>query len=499
MAYNLKDNSHTQRVILLGLWALVTFWVRPWTGDLRGDPLTYACLAKDIAENNNWLAPVIEGNIYLNKPPLYFWLSALSLKAFGISFYAAKIPSLFFATVNVFLLYWIVYRLFKDQDMAFFTAFAFETTRWIFRNFATNRPESLLVFSILLGWYALILINEKRKSGPYLLGVSFAIGFMSKLFFSFFFPSVLFVYGLTTGRLRQWLKWSHFYYGCLFGLILSSLWFIYFEITHQGFLYYLIQEQTVQRVTEGAGSSKNPFMYLKELFLFYHPYLIFFIAGLFLLWKRRREEYFWLVLLAIVIIYLPLQLSVGKSDRYLTIITPFMSVATAIGIVRLEKVKKIAKGVAVYGVILLCIFFWVVPVTVHPEKYQVIHLAERLSKSGKVDYRDPLSFINITNDIRNRKVQFVEWEPFLPDREYRLVYYFYLSDSFEHWGNERLYKWMAERDNPIILLTSSNAVKRLPQDSVEWIEIDSDHYHALLVGVNNRPVLNSKGSINSLQ
>lgn len=492
MSFPLKDSPHTERVVLLALWVLLTLWVRPWTGDLRSDPLTYACIAKDMVANNNWFSPALEGNPYLNKPPLYFWLVASSFKIFGVSSFTAKIPSLVFATLNVFLLYRIVFRAFKDYDLAFFSAFAFETTRWIFRNFATNRPESLLVFSLLLGWYALLLINERDSKGPYLLGLSFAIGFMSKLIFALFLPSVLFVYGLTTRRLYQWLKWPHFYFGCLFGLVLSAPWFFYFESGHPGYLAYIIREQVFQRITQGADVNTDPLMYLKELVIYYQPYLIFFIIGLGLLWKRRKEENFWFVFLAIIIMYLPLQFSEGKSDRYLTGVTPFMSVATAAGILRFGWIKNIVKNIAIFGIIPLFLFFWVVPVKVHSEKFEIVHLAERLSKGGETNYRETFSFLKIKNDLKRTGLYFAEWNPCSPDQEYRHAFSFYLSDSFEHWDTPQFMHWIKEGNEPVLLLTSPKAAGSLPGDAVSWIKVDSDSYHVLLFGVRNRDAVSDR-------
>ena len=483
MTFGMQDNSHKQRIFLLILWSLLFLWVRPWAGDLYNDPLKYACIAKDMAMNNSWLSPVLDGKPYMNKPPLYFWLVAISFKIFGGSYYAAKIPSLVFATLNVLLLYWIIYKIFKNHDLAFFSAFVFESTRWIIRNFASNRPESLLVFSVLLSWYSLTLLNQKDKKGPYLLGLSFAIAFMSKIFFAFFFPAVLLVYGLTTRRLYQWLRWPHFYYGCLLGLLLASPWFIYSEIKSAGYIYYLIHDQTMQRIIEGYDIHKDTFMYVKEIVKYYHPYLIFFAMGLPLLWKNRRDENYGFIILAIIIIYLPLQLSVGKTDRYLTILTPFLSVVTAMGIVQFEKIRHFAKNVTIYGIIPLFIFFWIVPVTINPKKFSVIPTALIMSKADKMDYRESSFLANKSSEVTSDKLQFVEWTPDPPELEYKLVCYFYLSDFFVHWNNAKLQEWIKQDGKPIILFTSKKAKYDLPRDAVNWVEIDSDKYNSLFVGV----------------
>lgn len=478
----IRDDSHRDRLIILTLWCLLVIWLRPWNGDLRNDPLTYACISKDMVENNNWFSPTIDGGPYLNKPPLYFWLVALSFKIFGVSFYASKVPSLLFATVSVFLLYWIVFRWFGDHDMAFFSAFSFETTRWVVTNFTTNRPESLLVFSILLGCYALVLMKENDGKGPYLLGLSFAIGFLTKLYFAFFLPLIILIYGLTGKRIYQWLRWPHLYYGCLAGLILSSVWFIYFEGRHPGYIRYLTNYQTIHRVTEGLDVGDDPLMYIRELLRYYYPWLPFFIIGVPVLLKRLGRDYHWFVFLAILAMFIPLQISKGKAARYLTMLTPFLSIVAALGAVHFDRLKRFMKGLAAYAVIPLFVFFWTIPVTVNPEKFHVLHLAERLSRGARVDYTDPLAFLRSGKAAGTRGLQFVEWTPSEPEREYRLIHYFYLSRSFIHWDDTRLAKWVEAGDSPVILLTLPNALDRLPAQ-IKWVELDSDKYHSLLAGV----------------
>lgn len=160
-------------------------------------------------------------------------------------------------------------------------------------------------------------------------------------------------------------------------------------------------------------------MYLKEMIKYYHPWLIFFIIGIPVLLKKLKEEYYWFVFLAILIMFVPLQLSKGKASRYLIMVTPFLSVIVSIGILRFSKVKNFFKGFAVYTTLL----------------------------------------------------------------EYRLAYNFYLSDSFEHWSNTRFSKWTEEGKTLILLLTHPAALKSLPNETVTWVEIDADRYHVLLTGV----------------
>ena len=50
------------------------------------DEVRYAILARDVAENGHWFLPRVRDQIYLNKPPLFFWAVALvSLPAGRVS------------------------------------------------------------------------------------------------------------------------------------------------------------------------------------------------------------------------------------------------------------------------------------------------------------------------------------------------------------------------------------------------------------------------------
>lgn len=46
-----EEPSHRDRLFLFALWALLVMWLRWWRGDLYDDPLTYACISRDMVEN----------------------------------------------------------------------------------------------------------------------------------------------------------------------------------------------------------------------------------------------------------------------------------------------------------------------------------------------------------------------------------------------------------------------------------------------------------------
>ena len=66
------------------------------------DAAQYASMSREMAETGDWLEVKNRYGDYLDKPPLLFWLSAMSFKVFGISNWAYKLPSFLFAILGIF-------------------------------------------------------------------------------------------------------------------------------------------------------------------------------------------------------------------------------------------------------------------------------------------------------------------------------------------------------------------------------------------------------------
>jgi len=306
---------------------------------------------------------------------------------------------------------------------------------------------------------------------------------MTKLFFAAFLPIALLLSGLLNKRLLQWLRWKHFYFGILSGIAVSSAWVLYFEAQHPGYFRYVLNTQTMLRVVEGLDVNKDPLMYLKEILKYYHPWLVFLILGIPVLWRGfRTNEYYVFVSIAALVIFLPIQIAQGKADRYLTILTPFISFVAALGVCRFAKAAAVVKGVARYAVVPLFLVFWLIPVRVTPEKYHVLHLADQLSSGRRTDYTSWSAFLNTKGSGDRGHLQFVEWTPSEPGNEYRQIFYFYLAGSFVHWDEAAMNAWAGQGEAPIVLLTRPDAVRELPRDRIAWVELKADKYHALLAG-----------------
>ena len=81
-----------ERSTLLLLWVflgLLPLLVRPlW----EPDEGRYAEIPREMLATGDWLTPRLNGVLYFEKPPLQYWLSAFSMKLFGVNGAAARLP-----------------------------------------------------------------------------------------------------------------------------------------------------------------------------------------------------------------------------------------------------------------------------------------------------------------------------------------------------------------------------------------------------------------------
>ncbi len=101
--------TRRERSTLLTLWfflGLLPLLVRPlW----EPDEGRYAEIPREMLATGDWLTPHLNGVLYFEKPPLQYWLSAISMKLFGLNGAAARLP----LALASGLMIWAAWRLAK--------------------------------------------------------------------------------------------------------------------------------------------------------------------------------------------------------------------------------------------------------------------------------------------------------------------------------------------------------------------------------------------------
>ncbi len=105
-ASGIAEKRELPLLLGLGLVGLVLFFYQlSAAGLMDPDEGRYAEIAREMLVLKEWLIPHLNLLPYLEKPPLVYWLTAVSFKVFGFTAGAARLPSALSALAGLFLAY----------------------------------------------------------------------------------------------------------------------------------------------------------------------------------------------------------------------------------------------------------------------------------------------------------------------------------------------------------------------------------------------------------
>jgi 4-amino-4-deoxy-L-arabinose transferase-like glycosyltransferase len=126
------------------------------------DAAQYAAMSRQMAESGNWLQIKCGGNDYLDKPPLLFWLSALSFKIFGIHNWSYKFPSFLFAILGIYSTKKLG-ELLYDVKTGMTAALMLASSLGVLIMVNDTRTDTILLGSVIFAtWQILLFLKTKR-------------------------------------------------------------------------------------------------------------------------------------------------------------------------------------------------------------------------------------------------------------------------------------------------------------------------------------------------
>lgn len=155
------------------------------------DEINFAEIAREMLVTGNYLEPHIDYEVFTEKPPLFFWLQAISMNLFGVGEYAARFPNALFGVFSLVLVYLIGARI-HNARFGFFWALFYFGSILPHLYFKSGIIDPVFNFFIFLGIYSLILHSWKKngaegvslsKSSIYYLilaGVSTGLAILTK-------------------------------------------------------------------------------------------------------------------------------------------------------------------------------------------------------------------------------------------------------------------------------------------------------------------------------
>jgi 4-amino-4-deoxy-L-arabinose transferase-like glycosyltransferase len=233
---------------------------------IRGEAM-YALVPSEMLAGWQWNAITLNDAPYLDKPPLLYWLNLLAFKVFGVSDWAARVPTLALTVGEVWGTF-LVGRLLIGPRAAWLGGFILLSSIGFFALHLQIYTDHLITLTLIVSLYALLRwLKQPSWRWVGLFHLSLVAGFLSKGLIGVGFSLLIgFLYGwhLRKPRLLTFL----FHPG---GLALAALllvpWFVAMEQAYPGFWrYQLVHEHLVrflgQRQPNGVSTFTIPMFWL---------------------------------------------------------------------------------------------------------------------------------------------------------------------------------------------------------------------------------------------
>jgi len=204
----------------------------------------HAEIAREAWASGHYLDLRLNGVRYFDKPPLLYWLIALDFRVWGISEWAARLPSVLGAALAVGATALLGARLVDPRTGVLAgTALASSALFLVFGRYV--RPETLFVASIQVGLTGLLLARceeggERRHLWAVLGCASLGAAALVKDPLGLLAPLGAVAVALALGgQLRPFRLWLP-PVGVALMLVLSLGWYAWAAITQRGFLWYTV-------------------------------------------------------------------------------------------------------------------------------------------------------------------------------------------------------------------------------------------------------------------
>ncbi len=332
------EQRMTDRGFRLSLLAIVVVVLAGSVLDvMEVDAAQYAGMSRDMLIHGDVLKLFFRGEDYLDKPPLLFWLSALSFKVFGVYDWSYRLPSILFAFLGLFSTYRFTI-LYHGREVARTATLFLGSSAAFFLMTNDVRCDTILMGSVITAiWLGCAWLEQGRTLQLCGSAVAVAAGLLVKGPIGALAPLIaigcqlLFTRNLSRLRDPRLLVVP-----LIIGLLLLPMCIgLYQQHGVHGLRFYF-WEQSFGRIT-GENRWKDDstvFFFTHEVLWQLLPWTVFVLVGL---WKnvrsfiRRQPMPEIASLIGAVLVFVALSLSQFKLPHYLYVIVPLFAVQGAIG------------------------------------------------------------------------------------------------------------------------------------------------------------------------
>ncbi len=344
------------QILILMVFCSLLFIVGVGRWDLwNPDEPRYAQVSKEMVEGGDWVLMHVNGNTYVDKPPLFFWLIALSSFLWkGFTSFAARFPSGLFGTLTVLLTFFLGKRLYGSRT-GFLSALILATSfEFAYLSTRANIDATLTFFATasllcFIQWYQysslhLTPLSQGEREGVrgswvgsgnrgnlliygFYLGMAFAT--LAKGPVGFILPLLVSLVYLLVQKDWRVMKRMRLLRGMALCFVIVLSWYLPAVLKGgQNFLNETLLHHTIDRFAKGSSHIRPFHYYLTNFPYGFLPWFLFVPGAIAYGLSERKEGIsrgFLFLLIWFIVIFLFFSFSKGKRAIYLLPLYPAAS------------------------------------------------------------------------------------------------------------------------------------------------------------------------------
>lgn len=288
----MTNRTRTDMLLFAGFCAFLFLYGLGQFGLIGADEPRYAQVAREMLDRHDWVTPVLGGQPWLEKPPLYYWEAILAYKIFGVSDWAARLPSTLDATFLVLALYFFLRRFRPGFELDGALIMASSAGIVGYARAASMDMALAATFTIgMLGWWAWRESGNKKYLAIFYYFT--ALGALAKGPIAPFLAALIIVLYAGAVRELRLLRKTLWLPGILFFCVIALPWYFAVQVRNPVFFREFIVEHNLGRFSHNLYHHTEPFWYyLPVMALGLVPWTVFVIAAFVqpvrVWWARRK-------------------------------------------------------------------------------------------------------------------------------------------------------------------------------------------------------------------
>ena len=286
-------SARRDMLILLVLFGGAFFLFLGHAGLVEPDEGRYSEITREMLEKGDFVTPTLNYVRYFEKPPLHYWLNALSFKLFGLNEFAARFTGTLAGLLTVLLVYHTGCKLFGRRE-GILAAFILGTTTGFLAQSRINLTDMTLTFclSAALCCFIIAADDRERHKGRYYYSFFLfsALAVLTKGLIGIVLPAGIIAIYLATTRRWHLLKEMRLTGGIGLFLAVAVPWFVLVSLRNPEFARFFFIHEHLERFLTKVHGRYHPFwFFIPVLLATMFPWSLYALRAVARAWGERRH------------------------------------------------------------------------------------------------------------------------------------------------------------------------------------------------------------------